>query len=137
MPTMAEFWCGDDIVRRDGLGLYPDAQQRDDERTRRDGERAGLLRLLDETGLSPGNASDTGAVIEALHGAIARTTSMLAVVQLDDLLGEIEPVNIPGTYREYPNWRRKLALPVEAIVVHERWRRLVDVMRAAGRACPA
>ena len=137
MPTMAEFWCGDDIARRDGLGLYPNSQQRDDEKVRRDGERAGLLRLLDETGVSPGNASDTGAVIEALHGAIARTTSMLAVVQLDDLLGEIEPVNIPGTYREYPNWRRKLALPVEAIVVDERWRRLVDVMRAAGRACPA
>ena len=54
-----------------------------------------------------------GAVIDALHSVVARTASMLAVVQLDDLLGEIEPVNIPGTYREYPNWRRKLALPVE------------------------
>lgn len=136
MPTMAEFWRGDDITRRDGLGLFPDAQQCDDEKARRDGERAGLLRLLAETGLSPADTSNAGDVIEALHGAVARTRSMLAVVQLDDLLGETEPVNIPGTYREYPNWQRKLSLPVEEIVGDARWERLAAVMRAAGRACP-
>jgi 4-alpha-glucanotransferase len=58
---------------------------------------------------------------------------MLAVVQLDDLIGEIEPVNIPGTHREYPNWRRKLALPIEEIVRREQWSRLTAVMREAGR----
>ena len=95
-----------------------------------------MLRLLAETGLTPADAADAGAVIEALHGAMARTRSMLAVVQLDDLLGETEPVNIPGTYLEYPNWRRKLGMPVEAIIGDARWHRLAAVMRAAGRACP-
>jgi len=136
MPTMAEFWRGGDIARRDALGLFPDVQQRDEETARREHERAGLLRLLAETGLTPADAADAGAVIEALHGAMARTRSMLAVVQLDDLLGETEPVNIPGTYLEYPNWRRKLGMPVEAIIGDARWHRLAAVMRAAGRACP-
>ncbi|NBR30281.1 MAG: hypothetical protein EBT83_18020 [Betaproteobacteria bacterium] len=86
--------------------------------------------------MSPADTSNAGDVIEALHGAVARTRSMLAVVQLDDLLGETEPVNIPGTYREYPNWQRKLSLPVEEIVGDARWERLAAVMRAAGRACP-
>jgi 4-alpha-glucanotransferase len=59
---------------------------------------------------------------------------MLAMVQLDDLIGETEPVNIPGTYREYPNWRRKLALPIEEIFSDARWQRLASIMREAQRS---
>ena len=28
-------------------------------------------------------------------------------MNLEDLWGETEPQNRPGTYREHPNWRRK------------------------------
>jgi len=133
MPTMTEYWRGDDIARRAALGMYPGEQQREEDAARRHAERADLLRLLGETGLSPADPSDAGDVVGSLHAAIARTRSMLAVVQLDDLIGEIEPVNIPGTHREYPNWRRKLALPIEEIVRHEQWSRLTAVMREAGR----
>jgi (1->4)-alpha-D-glucan 1-alpha-D-glucosylmutase len=137
MPTMTEFWCGDDIARRAQLGMYTGEPQRAEDATRRDGERAGMLRLLGELGLSPADPANAGDVIESLHAAIARTGSMLAVVQLDDLIGETEPVNIPGTYREYPNWRRKLALPIEEIFCDQRWSRLAAIMRAAGRASAA
>jgi (1->4)-alpha-D-glucan 1-alpha-D-glucosylmutase len=137
MPTLTEFWRGEDIGRRDALGMFPSPQQRDEETARRDGERAGLLRLLGELGLSPADPHNAAEVVAALHGAIACTTSMLAVVQLDDLIGEAAPVNIPGTYLEYPNWRRKLALPLEAIVDDSRWSRLAALMRAAGRASAA
>jgi (1->4)-alpha-D-glucan 1-alpha-D-glucosylmutase len=34
-------------------------------------------------------------------------------VQLEDVLGASEQVNIPGTVTEYPNWRRKLPLELE------------------------
>ena len=134
MPTMTEYWCGDDIARRAALGMYPGEQQREEDAARRHAERADLLRLLGEIGLSPADPSAAGDVVGSLHAAIARTRSMLAVVQLDDLIGEIEPVNIPGTHREYPNWRRKLALPIEEIVRHEQWSRLTAVMREAGRS---
>jgi (1->4)-alpha-D-glucan 1-alpha-D-glucosylmutase len=137
MPTMTEYWRGGDIARRTQLGMYPGQQQRDEDAVRRDGERAGILRLLGEIGLSPADPSDAAGVIESLHAAIARTGSMLAVVQMDDLIGESEPVNIPGTYREYPNWRRKLSMPIEEIFGDARWSRLASIMREAGRASPA
>jgi 4-alpha-glucanotransferase len=38
---------------------------------------------------------------------------MLIQVQLDDLVGEEEAVNLPGTWRDYPNWRRKLGTTLE------------------------
>jgi glycogen operon protein len=31
------------------------------------------------------------------------------MLQIDDLLGERNAVNLPGTDRERPNWRRRLA----------------------------
>ena len=37
-----------------------------------------------------------------------RTPSLIAIAQLDDLVGEFTAVNLPGTDRERPNWRRKL-----------------------------
>ncbi len=137
MPTMAEFWRGGDIARRAALGMYPGDQHCDEDYARRDGERAGLLRLLAEIGLPPADATDASAVIESLHAAVARTAAMLAVVQLDDLLGETEPVNIPGTWREYANWRRKLGTPLEEVIRDARWARLAAIMRSSGRASPA
>ncbi|MGB8339692.1 MAG: 4-alpha-glucanotransferase [Burkholderiales bacterium] len=137
MPTITEYWRGDDIARRAQLGIYPGPQQRDEDAARRHDERAGILRLLGEVGLSPADPSDARDVVGALHSAVARTRSMLAVVQLDDLVGESEPVNIPGTHREYPNWRRKLSLPIEEIFSDERWSQLAAVMREAGRSDPA
>lgn len=139
MPTMTEFWQSGDVQRRAQLGLHPgpDEQSRRDQyeedAARRNAERDGMLRLLGNIGLSPADPGDAAAVIDALHAAIARTRSMLAVVQLDDVLGEVEPVNVPGTYREYPNWRRKLALPIEDILADARWERLARIMREAGR----
>ena len=35
------------------------------------------------------------------------------MVQADDLSGEADPLNVPGTDREWPNWRRRVGVPVE------------------------
>jgi 4-alpha-glucanotransferase len=134
MPTMTEYWQGGDIGRREQLGLYPAPQQRDEEEMRRRHERDGMLWLLGESGLSPADPAEAGQVIESLHGAVARSAAMLAAIQLDDIIGETAPVNIPGTHREYANWRRKQALPIEAILSDARWLRLAAIMREAGRS---
>ena len=134
MPPLHEYWQGGDIERRAALGMYPTPQQGDEETQRRHAERAGLLRLLADCGLTPADAADAGLVTAALHGVIARSNAMLAAVQLDDITGETAPVNIPGTHREYPNWRRKLSLNVEALLVDPRWTQLAGIMREAGRA---
>ena len=133
MPTIAEYWSGADIERRAALGLFPEPQLRDAEAARREPERRGLLDLLAGIGQAPANRDDIESVAAALHAAVGKTRAMLAVVQLDDIAGEVLPINIPGTYREYPNWRRKVSLTVEALATDPRWTALAEAMRAAGR----
>ncbi|MEQ8801657.1 MAG: hypothetical protein RLP45_06435, partial [Haliea sp.] len=50
-----------------------------------------------------------------IHQGCARGASRLLLLQLEDLQLLAEPVNIPGTWREYPNWRRKQAQLTTAI----------------------
>jgi 4-alpha-glucanotransferase len=45
------------------------------------------------------------ALVEALHGYIARTPARLVGVYLPDVVGDRRPINQPGTIDEYPNWR--------------------------------
>ena len=53
------------------------------------------------------------ALTAGVHRFIARSPSLLVAASLDDMLAESEQLNMPGTVREYPNWRRKYAVPVE------------------------
>ena len=46
---------------------------------------------------------------------LARTPARIVMLQIEDMLGERTPVNIPGTDHEYPNWRRKLRDDLETI----------------------
>jgi len=50
-----------------------------------------------------------------VHVYLARTSAALAAIQIEDLLGMTEPVNVPGTEREYPNWQRKLTMNLEEL----------------------
>ena len=40
---------------------------------------------------------------------------MLAVINQEDLSGETEQQNLPGSTWQYPNWRRKMSVAVEEI----------------------
>jgi 4-alpha-glucanotransferase len=51
-----------------------------------------------------------GDLCAAILSACARSQSRIMLFQLDDLQLLEAPVNIPGTDREYPNWRRKQKL---------------------------
>ncbi|MBL8385473.1 MAG: 4-alpha-glucanotransferase [Burkholderiales bacterium] len=132
MATIAEYWSGADIARRDALGLFPEPRLRDDETARRGAEREALARLFARIG-APADPGDAGSIAAAMHAAIGQSEAMLAIVQLDDVTGETAPINIPGTHREYPNWRRKLGLPLERLAEDPRWRALGAAMHAAGR----
>jgi glycogen operon protein len=49
----------------------------------------------------------------AAYGLLADSGAGLVLVQVDDLSGETEPINVPGTDRERPNWRRRLSVDLE------------------------
>ena len=41
------------------------------------------------------------------------------MVQLEDMAGQIDQVNLPGTWMEYPNWRSKNPADVAAILTSD------------------
>ncbi len=118
MPTLRSYWEGRDIELRRVLNLYPSAEIEKDVLRERDHDREMLLSALREQGLSPvhPNAPSepfTAALAHALHLYLARSFTTLVAVQIEDLLGMTDPVNVPGTYLEYPNWQRKLNADIE------------------------
>jgi len=58
---------------------------------------------------------NTGDLLADAHAFVAKTPCAVMLVQADDLSEEIEPLNVPGTDTERPNWRRRLSLTVEEI----------------------
>ncbi len=63
---------------------------------------------------APSPEADDAPVV-AVHALLADADSALLAVQLDDALGLVEPQNLPGTVDEYPNWRRRYPVAVEAL----------------------
>jgi glycogen operon protein len=110
LPTLAGWWSGADIAEKAALGLIANAAAEQDLR-RADKQR--LLKALEAEHLAPANvgldAPLDPALAKAIHAFIGKTPSALAMLQIDDLLGERNAVNLPGTDRERPNWRRRLA----------------------------
>lgn len=141
MPTLRAYWQGLDIDLRARLNLYPSAESLLGVRRERDLDRIALVAALREQGLLPpvptGAAQGvvqslpfTPQLAQALHLYLARSNAALAAVQIDDLLGLSDPVNVPGTSHEYPNWQRKLDADLEAIVTRAD---LADELRAIDR----
>jgi (1->4)-alpha-D-glucan 1-alpha-D-glucosylmutase len=60
------------------------------------------------------------ALVAAAYRFLASGPARVVLVQLDDALGELDQVNLPGTYGEYPNWRRKSREKLEDIAGDER-----------------
>ncbi|CAG8998317.1 MAG: 4-alpha-glucanotransferase [Candidatus Celerinatantimonas neptuna] len=120
MATLKGFWHCEDLKLGQQLGLYPDPIH--------------LKKLFD------GRLYCKQRILDSLHGHhsipqwighdaawvpmdqtlsygmqthMARGNSALLSLQLEDWLDMEQPVNIPGTSQEYPNWRRKLNQTLE------------------------
>jgi 4-alpha-glucanotransferase len=127
LPTIAAWLRGEDAELRDRLGMLETPL--DAERAARERDRALLLETLIAHGdLAAGEREDDVAVIVAANRYLAATPCAIVMAQLDDLLEERAPVNVPGTSTEYPNWRRKLATSVEALASDPRLARLCSAL---------
>ena len=121
MPTLRSFWEGRDIELRRGLDLYPSDEIVHEVLRGRDEDRIALLAALRDQGLAPAAPASpaepfTAELATAMHVYLARSPTTLVALQIEDLLGMVDPVNVPGTHREYPNWQRKLSLDLEDMV---------------------
>lgn len=145
LPTLAGFWRGIDLAVRTQLMLFPSDEMRQRLITERDWDRGRLLWALELAGLLPAGVGKdpaalpelTPTLIAAIHAYLARSPAMLLAVQPEDMFGLTEQINVPGTLEDqYPNWQRKLPLPVEDLEKAEGFRRGVAVLETR-RAAPS
>lgn len=118
MPTLAGFWSGRDVALRRNVGLIEDDAGEQEARRTRDREKRQLVErlasdgLLERSGGDPRPAELRGAV----HEFLCRTPAALVGLSLDDIVGETEPVNVPGVGADrFPSWTRRLSVPLEQL----------------------
>ncbi|MEA2689598.1 MAG: glycogen debranching enzyme [Candidatus Eremiobacteraeota bacterium] len=127
LPTIPAWLRGEDVELRDRLGLLETPLEQ--ERAARKKDWATFLEALVAHGdLTPGEREDDVAVVVAANRYLAATPCAIVMAQLDDILEERAPVNVPGTSTQYPNWRRKLGTDVEALATDPRLRRLCTAL---------
>ncbi|MDR5739127.1 MULTISPECIES: 4-alpha-glucanotransferase [unclassified Caballeronia] len=142
LPTVTGWWRGEDIEWRSKIGQ---TMAREDGRDpveaameERGEDRAHLWRAFQEAGVAPADVDappvDNAPVDEAL-AFVGMTPAPLVTYPLEDLLGLAEQPNLPGSIDEHPNWRRRLALPVDELFLDDAFcDRLLAVDSARKRA---
>ena len=135
LPTFQGWWRGDDVALRSAFGMIgPDAAA--DQAAARQRERAELLADLTAGKLI--SAADARAatpeaapasLVVGVHRHLARAPSYLLAVRLEDMTGERQPVNLPSTVDEYPNWQRKISVGLEDLADVPLWRAVAAAMR--------
>lgn len=138
LPTLHGWWEGRDIDLKERLSLYPDPQEAARQRRTREEDRRLLLQALRRERLLPDGDSpqDPPAMPDLAHAAhvyLARSPAALALVQIDDLTGEADQVNVPATSREHPNWRRRLSMTLEELASCPGFHELTGEFRAIRR----
>lgn len=142
MPTLRGWWSGHDLQARRDLGAYPDEETRERQLVERSEDRARLMLWIERAGRLPGSlaglpggpAELTDALTRSLHLTLAEAPPMLLSIRPEDVLGQLEPINMPGTGdAEFPNWRRKLPLTLREMATDTR---LLDLARAIATTRP-
>lgn len=136
LPTFRGFWTGRDLEWRRDLGLYATPEAQDEDRRDRDRSRDRLVGMLCRIGVLPDDLADeareggfTRDLLAAVHRFIAMTPSRMLVASIEDMIGEREQPNLPGTVEEHPNWRRKLGRSIAEIAADPDARALAGIIR--------
>lgn len=129
LPTVPAWWLGLDIELRDRLKLYPDDNEASSQAERRQRDQTQLRKALEKEGLLRKSANPQREEwVPLVYAYLARSNSFAALVQLDDITKEVDPVNLPGSTDQYPNWRRKLAVPLEELCDYPLAKEVVQVV---------
>jgi 4-alpha-glucanotransferase len=129
MPTIAAFWRETDIDLRAKVGAIPTRRAVRAARRERTAAREALATTLIDEGLWPTTEAPVTdlALREAVHAFLRRTPSWLVGLSVDDLAGEVEPVNLPGVAPDrWASWTRRMTMSLEDMRVS------ADVQRALG-----
>jgi len=136
LPPLKAWWQGDDLDLRDRLQLYPStdtARRLHDERAT---DRYALMRALRDAGLWHWRDGEplpefSFALARAIHLFLGKSEAALVLLQLEDLIGMTDPVNVPGTHTEHANWQRKLSVATREIFARGE---VIEVLQSLAKA---
>jgi 4-alpha-glucanotransferase len=146
VAPLAGFWSGTDLRQRSTLGFFPDEAAAARAVEERATARKFLLEILVERGFvgineakDLENRQESAAdnllfsLVVAAYRLLGRSAARLLLIQLEDALLQRDQVNTPGTFDEVPNWRRRLALSLDALENDTRFRILTRAVTEARR----
>lgn len=138
LPTLRGWWEEGDLALRDRLDLYPSVELRTQAHATRASERRELLLALVSENLwrwSPDQPLPqySSALARAVHAFLGLSRANVAMIQIEDLIGMSDPVNVPGTDTEYPNWQRKVTQDTADIFARADARDILAAMNSARR----
>jgi 4-alpha-glucanotransferase len=122
LPPLLGFVRGDDLRRKRAAGAIESESALDAALAERARAVQALLELLRGRGLvaADARAPEPDALVEAVHGLLARGAPRLVALALDDLCREHEPLNTPGASpTNVPNWSRRCRLSLEELQADE------------------
>lgn len=138
MPTLIGYWHCLDLELGKEIGLYPTEEILSTLYQDRHENKQEILNSLhghgsvdDSVGHDVNHTGMTHALNYGMQVHMAGGSSALLSLQLEDWLQMDKPVNIPGTFDEYPNWRRKLSDNLESIFANPDIRQLAEKLTDA------
>jgi 4-alpha-glucanotransferase len=122
--------------------MYANEQAKQQALEERARDKGRILSALRTAGLlPPGISEDPGQVpgmtkelCDAIHAFLGRSDAWIVMANLDDLIGEVTQMNLPGTVDAYPNWSRKLSLSLEELQRDDRAQSLAAVLQTYRQA---
>jgi (1->4)-alpha-D-glucan 1-alpha-D-glucosylmutase len=135
LPTLAGWWNGQDIEVRAQLGTLADRSADEAERVKDRNRlldalvRGGDLSSEDASRLRSGESGMYAKLARAAYRFVARTPSLLVMVQVEDIFGVVDAINVPGTVTEQPNWKRRLQIHIEDFQLDESFLALTRIIR--------
>ncbi len=138
LPLLKAWWNNDDIKLSESLHHYPNKETQERVQRERDVDRQQLMHALVHAGLWYWQPHEilpeySHALMRAIYLYAALSNAALLVVQPEDLLYMIDPVNVPGTFTEYRNWSRKLNSDLRELLKNPDTREVLQALSKARR----
>lgn len=139
MPPLKAWWFGTEVGLMKDLQLFTPEEATNAYKCR-EHERWLLLNAMDNEGVWPEDKRRQGdylfgegypeGIEEAVHGYMAKSNSVVFMMQPEDVFQSMRIQNLPGTdIDKYPNWRTKLPVDVEDMRNSEAYHRNINVVK--------